>query len=58
MLRSITDARIKGAADRYVSLTSDLSRFRELALLQIASQREALRLAPLRSPPSNVRNWR
>jgi hypothetical protein len=51
MLCSVTDARVKGAADRYVGLTSDLPRFRELALSQIANQREALRLATLRSAP-------
>ncbi|HVI34475.1 hypothetical protein [Phenylobacterium sp.] len=51
MLRSVTDARVRDAVDRYVSLTSDLTRFRELVLSQIASQREALRLTALRSPP-------
>lgn len=51
MLRSVTDARVKGAADRYVGLTSDLASFRERALAQIAGQREALRLAVLSDAP-------
>lgn len=51
ILRSVTDARVQGRADRYAALTSDLMLFRELAVSQIASQREALRLAALRSAP-------
>lgn len=49
MLRLVTDARVKGLADRYAALTPDRTRFRELAVSQIARQREALRLAALPS---------
>lgn len=46
MLGSVTDMRVKGAAERYIDLAFDPERFRALASSLIASQREALR------PPS------
>lgn len=51
LLRSVTDPRVKGSADRYIDASSDPARFRATAASLIASQREALRLpAPSTEP--------
>lgn len=44
ILRSVTDTRVKGAAERYIDLAFDRDRFRALAISHISSQRETLRL--------------
>jgi len=44
ILRSITDDRVKGAAERFVEVLSDPSRFKATAASLIANQRQALRL--------------
>lgn len=45
MLSSVTDARVKGAAELFRELAFDPERFRALAISLISSQRQALRLS-------------
>ncbi|WP_375269093.1 hypothetical protein [Phenylobacterium sp.] len=56
MLSSVTDLRVKDIADRYASLTSDATRFREEAIAQIGGQREALRLSDIDLALPNIRS--
>jgi len=49
MLHSITDTRVRGAAERYRGLTSDAGRFRAMTVSLIETQREALRLPAARA---------
>lgn len=56
MLSSVTDLRVKDIADRYASLTSDATRFREEAIAQIGGQREALRLPAVDLALPNIRS--